>query len=73
MYYIQGKLLTVADTLSRASLNHSTPEIEDTEIKCYVHAIESNYLISDYRLQHFQHERKADESLQTLLVFIQNG
>ena len=45
MQYIQGKLLTVADTLSRASLNDSTPEIEDTEIKCYVHAIESNCLI----------------------------
>ena len=51
MHYIQGKLLTVADTLSRASLNYSTPEIEDTETKCYVHAIESNYLIRDYRLQ----------------------
>ena len=32
MHYIQGKLLAVADTLSTASINDSTPEIEDTEI-----------------------------------------
>ena len=73
MHYIQGKLFTVADTLSRLSLNDNTSEIENTEIKCYVHAIESNYLISDYRLQQFQHETKIDVSLQILLVFIQNG
>ena len=72
-HYIQGKLLAVADTLSRAFLNNSTPEIEDTEIKRWVHAIESNYLISDYRLQQFQHEKNPDESLQTLSVFLQNG
>ena len=69
MHYIQGKLMTVADTLIWASPNDSSPETENTKIKCYVHAIESNYLISDYRLQQFQHETKTDESLQTLLVF----
>ena len=73
MHYIQGKLLTVAETLSRASLNDCTPEIEDSEIECYVHVIESNYVTGDYRLQQFQHETKTDESLQTLLTFIQNG
>ena len=51
MHYIQGKLLTVADTLSRASLKESKPEIEESEITSHVHSIESNYLISDYRLQ----------------------
>ena len=73
MHYIQGKLLTAADALSRASLNDCTPEIEDSEIECYVHVIESNYVTGDYRLQQFQHETKTDESLQTLLTFIQNG
>ena len=47
MHYIQGKLLTVVDTLSRAYLNNNTPEIENTEIKCYAHTSESIYLISD--------------------------
>ena len=60
MHYIQEQLLTVPDTLSRASLNDSSPEIGGTEIKCYVHSIESSYLISDYRLQQFQHETKTD-------------
>ena len=62
----------MADTLSRASLNDSILNIEAAEIKCYVHIIASNYLISDYRLQQFQHEMKTEE-LQTFLAFIQNG
>ena len=72
---IQAKFLSVADTLSRASLNDSTPEIKDTkiELNCYAHAIKSNYRISDYRLQQFQHETKTDKSRQTFLVFTQNG
>ena len=65
--------ITIAGTLSRASLNDITPEIDDTEIKCYVYAIESNYLINDYRLQQIQHEIKTNESLQALSAFIQNG
>ena len=73
MHYIKGSLLTVADTLSRAALSDKTPEIEESEINCYVHLIESNYLISDYRLQQFKDETNADVTLQTLLKFIQNG
>ena len=30
-------------------------------------------IISDYRLQQFQHKMKTEESLETLLAFIQNG
>ena len=67
--YVQGTLLTIAATLSTASLNDITPEIDGTEIKCYVYAIESNYLISD-RLQQIQHEIKTNESLQALSAFI---
>ena len=67
MHYIQGKLLTVADTLSRASLKDSKPEIEKSEIISHVHSIESNYLISDYRLQQFKDETRKDKTLQTLL------
>ena len=40
MHYIQGKLLTVAETLSRASLNGSFLNIKGTETKCYVRIIE---------------------------------
>ena len=37
MHYIQGKLLTLVDTLSRTALNNNTPEIEDTEIRLCPH------------------------------------
>ena len=73
MHYIQGKLLTVADTLSRASLKDSKPEIEESEIISHVHSIESNCLISDYRLQQFKDETRKDDTLQTLLKYIQHG
>ena len=73
MHYIQEKLLTVADTLSRASLKDSKPEIEESEIISHVHSIESNYLISDYRLQQFKDETRKDETLQTLLKYIKHG
>ena len=35
--------------------------------------LESNYLISDFRLQQFKDETKSDETLQNLLTHIQNG
>ena len=73
MHYIPGKLLTVTDTLSRASLKDSKPEIEELEIIAYIHSIESNYLICDFRLQQFKDETKKDETLQTLLEYIQPG
>ena len=69
MHYIQGKLLTAADILSRASLNDSIPEIEDTEIKCYVHALNQIILL----VVIYYCNNSNDESLQTLVVFIQNG
>ena len=54
MNYINGSLLTVADTLSRAPLKNKKSEIDNAEINCHVHLIESNYLISDFRLQQFK-------------------
>ena len=60
--------MKTVDTLSRASLNDITPKIETLKLNVIY-----NYLVSDYRLQQFQHETKTDESLQTFLVFVQNG
>ena len=64
--------MTVADTLSRAPLKDKKSEINNAEITSYIHLIESNYLISDFRLQKFKDETKSDETLQTLLTHIQN-
>ena len=42
MCYIKGELLTVADTLSRASLHDTTPEIPEDELVLYTF---NNYAI----------------------------
>ena len=73
MHYIPGKLLTIPDTLSRASLSNSTPELHPTEIDSYVHTVESQYLISDSRLQQFRDETRKDENLMLLKDYILNG
>ena len=72
MNYVKGSLLTVADTLSRTPLKDKS-EINNAEITSYIHLTESNYLISNFRLQQFRDETKSDKALQTLLTDIQNG
>ena len=56
MKYIEGSLLTVADTLSTESNKKS--EIDNAEITSHIYIYESNYLISDFRLQQFKDETK---------------
>ena len=43
MHYMQGSLLTVADTLSRATLTDCQAEVSENELNCFVHYIISNY------------------------------
>ena len=73
MHYMQGSLLTVADTLSRATLTDCQTEVDENELNCFVHSIISNYLISDSRLQQFQDETQKDKTLRTVKKFIQDG
>ena len=73
MNYIQGSLLTIADTLSRAPLNNKKSEISNAELSSHIYLTESNYLISDFRLKHFKEETQSDKNLQYLLNYIQNG
>ena len=54
MNSIKGSLLKVADTLNRALLKNKTSEIDNAEITSHKHLIESNYLISDFRLHLIQ-------------------
>ena len=60
--------MTVSDTLSRAPFKDRKPEINYAEITSYIQLTESNYLISNFRLQQFKDETKSDEALQTLLT-----
>ena len=71
MYYIQGPVLTAADTLSRATPSDCQTEVNEEELNCFVHSIISNYLISNSRLQQFQDETQKDETLRTVIKFTQ--
>ena len=48
--------------LSRAPLKDKKSEINNAEITSYIHLIESNYLISDFRLQQFKDKTKSGET-----------
>ena len=73
MHYMQGSLLTVADTLSRANLTDCQTEVNENELNSFVHSIISNYLISHSRLQQFQDETQKDNTLRMVIQFIQDG
>ena len=47
MNYEKGGNMVVTDTLSRAALSDSTPEILEEEISHYVHTVKANLPISD--------------------------
>ena len=73
MHFIKGSLLTVADTLSRASLKGCTPGISDEDLKCFVHTITSHYLISESRMKQFQEKTLNDKTMQVLTRYIKSG
>ena len=73
MHYIQGSLLTVAVMFSRATLTDCQTEVNENELNCFFHSIISNYLISDSRLQQFQDMTQKDETLRTVIKFVQDG
>ena len=61
MNYIKGSLFTLADTLSRSTLNNNRSEIDNAKINS--HLIELNYLISDFKLKQFKDETLSDKNL----------
>ncbi len=60
-----GKDLVVADTLSRAPLPDTDPEIEK-EISCYVHTLLSTLPVTDEKMARLKRATSEDESLQQL-------
>ena len=50
MQYVTGKHLVVTDTLSRASLPDTDPEIPDLEMNIHVHTVISSLPISEQKL-----------------------
>ena len=73
MHYIKGSRLVVADTLSRASLPISDPEIPDADLHLNVHTFLTSLPISNARFIEFQTETNKDDCLQFLVKQIQEG
>ena len=73
LHYIKGSLLYIPDTLSRCSMDDSTPEISDAEINYYVHSIISKDLISDNMMKRLVIETQKDEILKILTKAINTG
>ena len=64
MQYVPRKHLVVTDTLSRASLPDTDPEIPDLEMNIHVHTVISALSISEQKLQQFKVETANDQTLQ---------
>ena len=69
-----GKQMTVADTLSRATLlNQSESEINEGELAAYVHSITDNLPISTNKLTGMQAETEKDPVLKLVKQYTFNG
>ena len=73
--YVPGKLMFIADTLSRAHLDTTCTKqgIPDAEIEMQVHLLVANLPISEQRLTEFQEATKADPSLQAVAQLTKQG
>jgi len=72
--WVPGKLLFIADTLSRApaTLKEEDRELEN-EIKCHVHLIKATLPFSDDILRKFRRENEEDMEIQHLAEMIKIG
>ncbi|XP_028416269.1 uncharacterized protein K02A2.6-like [Dendronephthya gigantea] len=67
LIYKQGKLLKVADTLSRAQLAETAEEISEQEMKSQVHLIYANLPCSSRIIEEMRHETARDPVLQKVI------
>ena len=71
--FVPGKDIPIADTLSRAFLNDSNPEIPESDLSYFVHAINDHRSISKSKLSEFAAETAKDPALQKLKDYVMNG
>ncbi|KAL9974674.1 hypothetical protein ACROYT_G011737 [Oculina patagonica] len=73
--YVPGKLMFIADALSRAHLETTDTNqgILDAEIEMQIHLLIANLPISEQKLKEFQEATKADQSLQTVAQLTKQG
>ena len=71
--YKQGKLLKVADTLSRAQLSQTAEEISNEEMKSQIHLIYANLPCSDEILEEVRQETSQDPVSQQVIRILRRG
>lgn len=69
--YVPGKLMYLADTLSRAYLKD--PVAEDPELQYIIHSVVKYLPMTDERKEEFRKATQNDESLITLTQLTRNG
>jgi len=70
--YKQGKLMYVADTLSRATVVQSHDDFDD-DIDCFVNMLVCNLPLSDVQMNRFVLETKNDDVLGKLTFYAKHG
>ncbi len=73
LVYKQGKLLQVADTLSRAQLAETAEEISEEEMRSQVHLIHSSLPCSNEILEEVRQETSRDPLLQKIVQVLHKG
>ena len=71
--FVPGKNIPVADTLSRAFLDDSNPEIPETELNCFIHTVNDHGSVSKSKLTEFAVETSKDPTLKKLKDYVLNG
>ena len=73
IHYIPGKLMILADTLSRATLNDTMQTIPENETTTYIHSIVHHLPVSDKMLKKTRHETSLDPIMQAILKYLSHG
>ena len=73
LIYKQGKLLKVADTLSRAKLAETAEEISEQDMKSQVHLLYSNLPCSSEILQEVRQVTDRDPVSQKIIQILRVG
>ena len=73
LIYKQGKLLKVADTLSRAQLAETAEEISERDMKSQVHLLYANLPCSSEILEEVRHETDRDPVSQKIIQILRVG
>ena len=73
IHYIPGKLIILADTLSRATLKDTTQTISEKKPTAYIHSIVPYLLVSDEMLMKIKYETSLDLMMQAISKYLSHG